>query len=104
MVVAMYLARYIHILYEEYCKVKRLARIGLTFVGTIRSNKICIANEMRKDRSRPVLSSLFGLHENLVSIFSYVLKKKMWEPTFDCSLYETLWRGSNETQSNFVLQ
>lgn len=55
--------------------VKRLARIGLAFVGTIRSNKRCIPNEMRKDRSRPVLSSLFGFHENLVSICSYVPKK-----------------------------
>ena len=35
-----------------------------------------IPNEMRKDRSRSVLLSLFGFHENLVSICSYVPKKK----------------------------
>ena len=40
------------------------------------SNKRYIPNEMRKDRPRSVLSSLFGFHENLVSICSYVTKKK----------------------------
>ena len=70
----------------QYCKVRRLA-----FVGTIRTNKRCIANKMRKDRSRSVLSLLFGFHEKLVSICSYVSKKKiMCEPTFDRSLYEPL--------------
>jgi len=54
---------------------KRLASIGLALVGTIRANKRCIPPEMRKDNSRPVLSSLFGFHENLVSICSYVPKK-----------------------------
>lgn len=55
--------------------VKQLAGNGLSFVGTIRSNKRCVPNEMRKHHSRPVLSSLFGFHENLVSICSYVPKK-----------------------------
>lgn len=54
---------------------KRLAAIGLSFVGTIRQNKTCIPKEMKKDSQRPVLSSLFGFHENLVSICSYVPKK-----------------------------
>lgn len=53
---------------------KRLAAIGLALVGTIRSNKTCIPPEMKKHVSRPVLSSLFGFHEN-VSICSYVPKK-----------------------------
>ena len=57
--------------------VKHLVRIGLAFVGTIRSNKRCIPNEMRKYRSRPVFSSLYGFHENLVSICSYVPEKKI---------------------------
>lgn len=54
---------------------KRLAKLGLAFVGTIRSNKKCIPIEMRKNSTRPVLSSIFGFHENLVSICSYVPKK-----------------------------
>lgn len=54
---------------------KRLANIGLSFVGTIRSNKKCVPKEMKKDPSRPVFSTLFGFHENLVSICSYVPKK-----------------------------
>lgn len=55
--------------------VKRLAKVGLAFVGTIRSNKRCVPEEMRKNRSRPIQSSLFGFHENLISICSYVPKK-----------------------------
>lgn len=55
--------------------VKRLAKLGLAFVGTIRSNKKCIPLEFRKHPKRPVLSSDFGFHENLVSICSYVPKK-----------------------------
>ncbi|KAL4143109.1 hypothetical protein QTP88_005476 [Uroleucon formosanum] len=54
---------------------KRLTKIGLTFVGTIRSNKICIPEEMRKHTSRIVLSSRFGFNDNLVSICRYVPKK-----------------------------
>lgn len=54
---------------------KRLTTIGLSFVGTIRANKRCIPDEMRKNSSRPVLSSHFGFHENLVAICSYVPKK-----------------------------
>lgn len=55
--------------------VKRLAAIGISFVGTIRANKRCVPDEMRKNPSRPILSTLFGFHENLVSICSYVPKK-----------------------------
>lgn len=55
--------------------VKRLAAIGISFVGTIRANKRCVPDEMRKKPSRPILSTLFGFHENLVSICSYVPKK-----------------------------
>ncbi|XP_025415575.1 piggyBac transposable element-derived protein 4-like [Sipha flava] len=55
---------------------KRLTKIGLAFVVTIRSNKRCIPEEMRKHPSRPVLSSRFGFNDNLVSICSYVPKKK----------------------------
>lgn len=55
--------------------VKRLASIGISFVGTIRANKRCVPDEMRKKPPRPVLSTLFGFHENLVSICSYVPKK-----------------------------
>lgn len=55
--------------------VKRLAVIGLSFVGTIRANKRCIPEEMKKNPDRPVFSTLFGFHENLVSICSYVPKK-----------------------------
>lgn len=54
--------------------VKRLARIGIGFVGTIRVNKRCIPDEMKKHPSRPVLSSQFGFHED-VTICSYVPKK-----------------------------
>lgn len=55
--------------------VERLAQIGLSFVGTIRANKRCVPDEMRKNPTRPVFSTLFGFHENLVSICSYVPKK-----------------------------
>lgn len=55
--------------------VKRLTKLGLAFVGTIRSNKVCIPKEMKKQSSRPNLSSLFGFHEDLISICSYVPKK-----------------------------
>lgn len=44
---------------------KRLAKIGIAFVGTIRANKRCVSDEMRKSCSRLVLSSHFGFHENL---------------------------------------
>ncbi|XP_055918320.1 piggyBac transposable element-derived protein 3-like [Eupeodes corollae] len=54
---------------------KRLAGIGLAFVGTVRSNKRFLPEEMKKNSSRPLLSSLFGFHENLVSVCSYVPKK-----------------------------
>ncbi|GBP09225.1 PiggyBac transposable element-derived protein 4 [Eumeta japonica] len=37
---------------------KRLAKLGLAFVGTIRSNKKCIPMEMRKHPLRPELSSI----------------------------------------------
>ena len=58
---------------------KRLANLGLAYVGIIRSNEIFLPEEMRKNASRPVLSSLFGFHESLVSICSYVPKKiKQW--------------------------
>lgn len=53
---------------------KLLANIGISFVGTIRANKRCIPDEMRKSSSRPVFSSLFGFHDK-VSICSYVPKK-----------------------------
>lgn len=53
---------------------KRLANNGLAFVGTIRGNKRCIPEEMRKNRSRPEHSTLFGFHE-MVTICSYVPKK-----------------------------
>lgn len=53
---------------------KKLASMGLAFVGTIRSNKRCIPAEMKKNKSRPVLSSNFGFHDK-VSICSYVPKK-----------------------------
>ncbi|XP_037942532.1 piggyBac transposable element-derived protein 4-like [Teleopsis dalmanni] len=55
--------------------VKRLAQIGLAFVGAIRSNKRCIPDEMKRNPQRAVLSSCFGFHEDLVSICSYVPKK-----------------------------
>lgn len=54
---------------------KRLAKMGLAFVGTIRSNKRCLPEQMKKNPARPICSSLFGFHENLVSICSYVPKK-----------------------------
>ena len=55
--------------------VKRVARIGLAFVGIICSIKRCSPNEMRKHRSRPAVLSLFEFHKNMVSICSYVPKK-----------------------------
>lgn len=54
---------------------KRLANIGLAFVGTVRANKAFLPPEMKKNPQRPLLSSLFGFHENLVSLCSYVPKK-----------------------------
>lgn len=54
---------------------KRLARTGLAFVGTIRANKRCLPEEAKKNPSRPVLATVFGFHENLVSLCSYVPKK-----------------------------
>lgn len=54
---------------------KRLASLGLALVGTIRSNKRCLPKEMKKDPNRTVLSTLFGFHESLVSLCSYVPKK-----------------------------
>ena len=55
---------------------KKLASIGLAYVGTIRSNKKCLPSEMKKNPKRAILSTIFGFHENLVSICSYVPKKK----------------------------
>ena len=54
--------------------VKRLENIGIGFVGTIHHNQRCIPKEMKKDHSRPVLSSEFGFHDK-ISICSYVPKK-----------------------------
>lgn len=54
---------------------KRLTNIGLAYVGTIRANKRCLPQEMKKNPSRPVLSTRFGFNENLVSLCSYVPKK-----------------------------
>lgn len=56
---------------------KRLDALGLALVGTIRSNKKCLSKEVKKDATRLVLSSLFGFHENLISLCSYVPKKNM---------------------------
>ncbi|XP_026482143.1 piggyBac transposable element-derived protein 3-like [Ctenocephalides felis] len=55
--------------------VKKLQTNGIAFVGTIRANKRCVPNEMRKNSKRPELSTLFGFNENIVSICSYVPKK-----------------------------
>lgn len=54
---------------------KRLSSIGLAYVGTIRSNKRCLPKEVKKDSKRPVLSSVFGFYDNLISLCSYVPKK-----------------------------
>lgn len=54
---------------------KRLAAMGLAFVGTIRANKRCLPKEVMKSTRRPILSSVFGFHENLVALCSYVPKK-----------------------------
>lgn len=54
---------------------KRLAKNGISFVGNIQANKRCVPEDMKKNPSRPVLSSLFGFHENLISICSYVPKR-----------------------------
>lgn len=54
---------------------KRLASLGLAYVGTVRADKPFLPEQCKKKRSRPVLSSIFGFHENLVSLCSYVPKK-----------------------------
>ncbi|XP_049308583.1 piggyBac transposable element-derived protein 3-like [Bactrocera dorsalis] len=54
---------------------KRLISLGLSFVGTIRSNKACIPPEMKQNKIRAVLSSEFGFHQDNVAICSYVPKK-----------------------------
>lgn len=54
---------------------KKLASLGLAYVGTIRANKRCLPPELKKNSARPVLSTIFGFHENLVSVCSYVPKK-----------------------------
>lgn len=55
--------------------VKRLANISLAFVGTVRHNKRFLPEEMKKNAARPVMSSQFGFHDNLISLCSYVPKK-----------------------------
>lgn len=72
---------------------KRLAEISLGFVGTIRSNKTCIPPEMKKADARPVLQTLFGFHENLVSICSYVPKKNKAVNVLSTLHYSKLCEG-----------
>ena len=55
---------------------KRLCNVAPSFDGTIRDSKKCVPIEMRKSTSRPAHSSLFGFHDNLVSLCSYVSKKE----------------------------
>jgi hypothetical protein len=72
---------------------KRLAQIGLAYVGTIRANKRCLPEAMKKKSSRPVLSSLFGFHDNLVSICSYVPKKNKTVNMISTVHYSTTCAG-----------
>ena len=54
---------------------KHLLSWNLTIVGTLKRNKCYIPQEMAPCKSRQVLSSLFGFHDE-VTICSYVPKKK----------------------------
>lgn len=54
---------------------KQLANIGIRLVGRVRDSRTFLPKEFRKSQSRPVLSSHFGFHENLVSLCSYVPRK-----------------------------
>lgn len=55
---------------------KKLANLGLAYVGTVRANKRCIPEEMKKTNTRAVLSSIFGFQENLVSICSSMYPRR----------------------------
>lgn len=55
--------------------IKQFARIGLSFAGTVQSNKRFLPEEVKKNASRPLISTVFGFHDNLVSLCSYVPKK-----------------------------
>lgn len=84
---------------------KRLSRMGLAFVGTIRANKRCIPEEMRKHHSRPVFSTIFGFHENLISICSYVPKKNKCVNLLSTVHFTKNCLGdTKKTRSDLILQ
>jgi hypothetical protein len=53
---------------------KHLLSWNLTLVGTLKHNKTYIPEEMKKNKSRAINSSLFAYHKNII-LCSYVPKK-----------------------------
>lgn len=54
---------------------KNLISLGLAYVGTVRSNKRFVPDEMRWNKARQLNSTLFCRYENDVSLCSYAARK-----------------------------
>lgn len=66
------------------------------FVGTLRANKACIPSEFRKNRNRPIDSTLFGYHDNNVALCSYVPKKNKAVVLISTAHYTNAVEGAHQ--------